>query len=366
MIKSNRTFVTIFERYEEIHKNKDVGQLSEVVGNFPGWNSEIWGESTFSDFKLKKIKLFHLNLHAVLKLLFDGKNINVLNLYHLRYYNIAYAIIYKFINPKGFVYLKGDFNRKKINEQGFLHGKSKLALKFVKKFINKVDLISSEHESILSKIEDVGISSIYLPNSPSVELSKFVDNRKNNEVSSEIVSFLFVGRVGDPNKNVELLLETLSILDGRIDFQLKVLGPIRKEFQDNLDNNAINIPNNVEFLGMVTDLDKIAAYYVEADMLVMTSHSEGFPLCAVEAAYARCALLVNRNCGVDELVEDKVNGYYYADRDDLIDKLEHFCNLSREEIEILKRNSEEKAAKMHWFKTIPPLMEKIESLNHVE
>lgn len=357
----SRRFVTIFERYEQVHVNKDVGQVAKVVGECKGWVSEVWGESSYADVRLRKLKLAGVNLHAIIKLLSEAKKTEVLSLYHIRYYNIIYALIYKKLNPNGVVYVKGDFDLAAVKKNGIFYSRFKFIETFIENNIHSVDVVSTEQLSLLNKVRTLGCDAIYLPNSPSMEFSKIIDSNSRSESHSIVRKLLFVGRVGTYQKNVELLLDAINKLDVNTSFSLKIVGPIESGFKDKLDSGEILTPTNVEFTGVVSDVNEIAAYYYEADLLIMTSRYEGFPLCAVEAAYAECALLVNKNCGVDEIVEQGVNGYYYNDVIDLASKIKWFCNIDTDEIKRMKNASREKVEPLHWSKTVPLLVSRIES-----
>ena len=74
----------------------------------------------------------------------------------------------------------------------------------------------------------------------------------------------------------------------------------------------------VNFIGEVADARELAKFYANADVFLLTSRFEGYPLSVVEAGYSRSIPIVSRNSGADDLIENNVNGYIYRDAEDAV------------------------------------------------
>ncbi|MDF1866665.1 MAG: hypothetical protein P1U70_17645, partial [Saprospiraceae bacterium] len=162
-----KKIVTIFERYQRVHQYKDVGQVIAEFSNDPNWIGEIWACGEYANIKLKKIFFLSINLHVLLLIAKNAKNINVLYLYHLRYYTMIYSYVYKFFNPNGFVCVKGDFDFNEVKKRGLVYSGFKPFVFIVRLLRSSVDLVTTEHKKLCSYIEEYGFKSYYLPNSPS-------------------------------------------------------------------------------------------------------------------------------------------------------------------------------------------------------
>src|SRR3989339_601956 len=99
--------------------------------------------------------------------------------------------------------------------------------------------------------------------------------------SSDKFVFLTVGRLV-PVKNIAMQIGAMAeILKARKDVELWIVG--EGGLENNLKNLAkeLNIEINIKFLGWQND---IASIYKRADVFLLTSHSEGWPVSIMEAA----------------------------------------------------------------------------------
>ena len=122
-----KTFVTLFDRTENFHLVKDVGQIPYHMYKEFDYNSKIVTCKNDSDYSyltdevkgleiefVSKIKLFKFNLGVIFYLIRNAKKIDILNQFHIRNYTMLYALIYKLFNKKGINYIKTDSNEKEI------------------------------------------------------------------------------------------------------------------------------------------------------------------------------------------------------------------------------------------------------------
>jgi colanic acid/amylovoran biosynthesis glycosyltransferase len=113
-----------------------------------------------------------------------------------------------------------------------------------------------------------------------------------------------------PIKNHEGLLAAAGILAQRgLDFRLDLIGRAEPRRQAQLETLAAQegISERVRFLG-VADHTTIARAYADADLFVLTSHSEGVPVALMEAMASGTPVVAPRVTGVPELVTDGQTG----------------------------------------------------------
>lgn len=110
--------------------------------------------------------------------------------------------------------------------------------------------------------------------------------------------FLYVGRIGNYQKNTDMILDALSNLDMK-DWKFYLIGPITDSFRtdtessykDTIDNFFKLHPekkNNVIFTGPIYDTNMIFDYYNRAKVFVLTSRHESFANVLSEAAAFGC------------------------------------------------------------------------------
>lgn len=148
---------------------------------------------------------------------------------------------------------------------------------------------------------------------------------------------LFFGRLSK-EKGVKTLIEQAV----KADVNLKILGtgPIEEELKEYAKDFK-----NVEFKGFQQGT-ALANYIKNARCVVLPSECyENGPYSAMEAMALGKPLIVSDNGGLPELVEDGVNGYMYADKDKLADKLKDMFALSQEEYTAMCLASLERAKK---------------------
>ena len=149
---------------------------------FPKWKENENIDSEYRGVKLTPIKSksqYYSTLWSEKEMLFwlvlHARKIDVLTLFWLNKRNILFSFVYKFLNPQGVCYIKGDFN-----EKDMLNLSCKNENKFkatVKNYLYKsIDVISAETYSVYHYIKYGNIGSIlankieYLPNALDVNL----------------------------------------------------------------------------------------------------------------------------------------------------------------------------------------------------
>jgi glycosyltransferase involved in cell wall biosynthesis len=144
-----------------------------------------------------------------------------------------------------------------------------------------------------------------IPNA--IELSVFTPPRHRHHDGP--VRLLFVGRF-NAFKNVETLLEAVSCLKemGVNNFELQLIGD--GERRSNLERLAVEkeLTRCVKFLGWV-NRTAIVDRYRQADLFVTATTWEGMPNTVLEGMACGLPVVATRASGLDELVQEGVNGY---------------------------------------------------------
>lgn len=111
---------------------------------------------------------------------------------------------------------------------------------------------------------------------------------------------LFLGRV-QPRKGLDVTLDALAAVRQTLgDVQLAVVGPIdddeyEQRLQDQIE--ALDLTDAVHFTGYLDGEARLHAL-VDADLFVLTSHTENFAMAAVEAMACEMPVLLSEHVGV--------------------------------------------------------------------
>jgi glycosyltransferase involved in cell wall biosynthesis len=116
---------------------------------------------------------------------------------------------------------------------------------------------------------------------------------------------LMVGRLS-VQKNPLLAIRTLALVqDLPWEFHIIGDGPLRAEMEREAKSSGIE--NRTQFHGWL-DASQVSVAMANADALLLTSHSEGLPMAAIEALDRGLAIVSSRIGGVADVVEDGRNG----------------------------------------------------------
>jgi len=122
---------------------------------------------------------------------------------------------------------------------------------------------------------------------------------------------LFAGNLS-ANKQLHFLLRALASLPGE-DYILTVVGDL--DFDPDYATyvkkwiDRWNLAELITFTGKIEDPEQMARRYREADVLVLPSRSEGFPLVIPEAAGFSVPAIATTHSAADEFIDHGVNGY---------------------------------------------------------
>ena len=151
---------------------------------------------------------------------------------------------------------------------------------------DKIDVITAQSAPLLEEIIHLGYKGISCLLPLGIDTEKFKPNHLNNDVRKkhQIKGFflLFVGSIIE-RKGVITLVESMALLKKRNDnFKLLIVGAGNLEHRLQLMINQNGLENHVEITGPIPN-EELPPFFSGADIFVLPSFSEGFPLVVMEA-----------------------------------------------------------------------------------
>nr|MBC8484951.1 glycosyltransferase [Bacteroidota bacterium] len=132
--------------------------------------------------------------------------------------------------------------------------------------------------------------------------------RKKYSIPKDAKLIGIIGRLA-PIKNHKLFLDIAEALLKKYDnlfFLIIGDGELRKSLQE--DINRRNLKNNVVITGVIKNLKPV---YADLDLVLLTSNNEGTPVAIIEAMACRKVVMTTNVGGVEDFVENRVNGFYF-------------------------------------------------------
>lgn len=117
---------------------------------------------------------------------------------------------------------------------------------------------------------------------------------------------LFVGRVDDPRKGLDMLIKALPKVLKKGDVNLLVVGKGDQTKARELAE-SIGVSNKIVFTGFVDDIT-LKKCYALCDVYVCPSRLEGFGLTLLDAMAAGKPIVATRVGAIPEVIRDKANG----------------------------------------------------------
>jgi len=117
-------------------------------------------------------------------------------------------------------------------------------------------------------------------------------------------TLLFVGRIDDPRKGLDMLIKAFKFVLVYIDAQLIIVGNGKKE---KIMELAGPIAHYLFFLGYVDDITLKKCYSL-CDVYICPSRLEGFGLTILEAFAAGKPVIATNTGAIPELIQNGING----------------------------------------------------------
>jgi len=165
--------------------------------------------------------------------------------------------------------------------------------------------------------------------------------RGKYNIEDNTIILLFVGEFW--RKGLDVVMKSIAGLDNII---LMVVGPGDTAPYKKLAKE-LKIFTRVIFAG---ETDEIYKYYSAADIFVCPSHYESFGLVVTEAMASGIPVIISKNMGVAEIIENNENGIILKDSHDFEELREKIKKLTtdREFYDKLKHNGLRTVEKFSW------------------
>lgn len=185
-----------------------------------------------------------------------------------------------------------------------IQAKNPILRPIIKFVLGKADYVLVVNETLKDEVLEMGINpkKVFItPNA--VDIHKFSPNNKiipsDIKLNNELPTLLFVGNLVT-QKGLKYLLDAKKLMKNYSELMVVGDGPLRRELEDTVNREGIL---NVSFLGARRDVEHIMP---SADVFVLSSVSEGFPITILEALASGLPVVATNVGGVQEIVDESV------------------------------------------------------------
>jgi len=133
----------------------------------------------------------------------------------------------------------------------------------------------------------------------------------NPGFKDQFFSILSVGRLHAVKNHGFLILACHALKNSGIPFRCTIAGEGEEHSRLRALSVELGLEDHVTLLGNVPR-EKLPALYVSADVVVLTSHSEGVPIALMEAMAMERIVMAPRLSGIPELISDGDDGFLYT------------------------------------------------------
>jgi phosphatidylinositol alpha-mannosyltransferase len=161
-------------------------------------------------------------------------------------------------------------------------------------------------------VAHVGGDAVLIPNG--VRVAAFIDDGRLPRIASDVPTILFLGRIDEPRKGLDVLLDSLPTIIAQIpNVQVYVAGP--GDLGEQHENLNPALSQSVTFLGRVSDKEKARA--LRSVDLYVAPHTggESFGIVLIEAMAAETAVLASDLLAFRRVLEDGKSGALFANED---------------------------------------------------
>lgn len=323
-------FATYFPRCQNVHLTKDVGLIPYIMHRDYGYRSYIicYDEDDFTQLKglkglemlfmakrkskfidglippmipkslagkawfwlVDKVSVLFTTLHALPVMIRHGKEIDILQVYHLEYDSLVIGLIYRLVNRNGLLYLKLDTDPGIIdyyrNNPDKL--KSKFHLHYLLFNLLSFDIISVESKMLFNFLltehplyKRHSDRMFYLPNGLDLET---LDGNGENSQKEDII--VHVSRMGSYQKGSDMAIQAFANVAGEFPgWKLILIGSMdaafKKYYDDFMAKNPL-LAGRIIYAGFISR-DDVLNYYRKAKIALITSRWESFSMAGMEA-----------------------------------------------------------------------------------
>ncbi|WBW99455.1 glycosyltransferase family 4 protein [Oceanirhabdus sp. W0125-5] len=311
-------YCVLYPNTSNVNLVKDMGMIPYKLHDSYGYNSWIacYNQDKYSylNDEVKGLKIEFLKktfnnyiLDGCLYLIKNSKKIDILQIFHMTSYSVAYSIVYKFFNRKGKIYLKLDCSEKLIER---LDSMNYIERKIIKAYLKRVDIISAEQERLIEPLNkrfgEFGNKLIHITNG--VDLN-WIKNINNNEKIEKENCFLHVARLGAEEKKTENILKAFKIFSkNNTSWKLLLVGAMEdnfKKFYNKFLEENEELRDRILYKGEIIKREELYNIYKKSKAFILNSKFESFGFVLIEAALFN-NMIISTDVGVAE--ELRVHG----------------------------------------------------------
>jgi glycosyltransferase involved in cell wall biosynthesis len=219
-----------------------------------------------------------------------------------------------------------------------------------KKTYEKLDLVTTPTQTAADLTKKSGLSQAILPLSNGIDMERFRPENDGEHLGGKYSLpqkpiLLYVGRL-DKEKNVDKVLQALTLVPQNVDFHFAVAGKgAEKEHLEKL-SEKLGLTEKVTFLGFVPDED-LPGLYSLSSCFIIAGIAELQCLVAMEAMASGLPVIGVRAVALPELIHHGENGFLFEldDKKGLAKYIEEmFSNdalrqqMSRKSLEIVEKH----------------------------
>lgn len=333
-----RTYAVFYPQARRPGLLKDVGQLAWHMSRRDGWrativthpNSPSYDTIPIDDrFTIEIIPpsrhVLGVSIGGLVWIWHNASNVEVVQLFHLRFQTFVYAALFRLRNPSSVLYMKTDLNTQQFAEKrpkryspGTLVGMtSRAAFTF---FLDRLaplglrlfDLLSGETRASVSwlrtQFPSIAANISHVPNG----LAPFPAPGPAQEKRERLI--LTVARLGTWEKNSEMLVDAAAAIR-LTDWKIVFCGPVEPGFREYAESR---LGESAVFTGPIDDREELYDLYRRARCFCLPSRFESFAFVLLEA-YACGDYILSTDVGVAaDLLGDPRDGRLVTDTDSLV------------------------------------------------
>ncbi|WP_005035208.1 glycosyltransferase family 4 protein [Holophaga foetida] len=318
-ISPKMNFTLIFKPLQSVHLHKDVGQVPFQLHKHFGFESNIVYNNKTDHFDYIESELHGLNIiksNTWIYLIKNARKIDSLMVFHVSTQSIYAILLYKFLNPNGFAYLKADIGDSELAYAKWGNRNHLTQLKrsiLFRSLLRKLDLLSIECREVFEKITQVPSGKkIHMPNGfdPEMAVHYGVKPRPFDQKENII---LLVGRHGARQKNSELMLRAMELMEDLGNWRVLFIGPMTNEFRrlkDDFLETHPRLKGHAEFLGNISNKSELFGFYSRAKIFCLPSRWESWGLVCGEAlSFGNVLVMSKEIVSAPDLTDDGRAGF---------------------------------------------------------
>ncbi|MFI7581288.1 glycosyltransferase [Kocuria kalidii] len=214
------------------------------------------------------------------------------------------------------------------------------------------DVVTAPTPLAVRTMRSHGFPDTVLPVSNGIRIADYEAHGNERPRADRPATVLFTGRLA-VEKNVDVLIEALSLLPAELDAHLELAGDGEQRPALERLARGLGVAQRVHFLGYVPD-DELRAAYLRADVFCQPGTAELQSLVTLEAMAASRPVVLADAQALPHLAENGVNGWLFTpgDAQDLAHRLALVLGAPPEERERMGRESRHKVAQHSFPRTL--------------